>query len=121
MGAVDDYLAGLPEGAQRAELQRLHRLVTEHVPGVGQTTSYSMPCYTYRGVPVAAVILRRKHIAWYPFSGAVLPEVADEVADYSHSPGTLRFTTAEPLPDGLVRRLLDVRMRLIDERLGDAP
>lgn len=121
MGAVDDYLAGLPEGAGRSELERLHRIIDAHVPGVGQATSYSMPCYTYRSVPVAAVILRRKHIAWYPYSGSVLPEVAREIAGYSHSPGTLRFTAAQPLPKGLVRRLLDIRMRLIDDRLRDSP
>jgi uncharacterized protein YdhG (YjbR/CyaY superfamily) len=91
------------------------------VPGLGQATSYSMPCYTYRGSPVAAVILRSKHIAWYPFSGAVLPDVADEISGYSHSPGALRFTAATALPDCLVRRLLDIRLRHIDEHLGDSP
>ncbi len=116
MGDVDDYLAGLPDGAERAELERLHTLINAQVPGLGQRTSYSMPCYTYRGVPVAGVILRRKHIAWYPFSGAVLPELADEVSGWSHSSGALRFTASDPLPDRLVHRLLDVRMRLIDDR-----
>lgn len=116
MGDVDDYLAGLPDGAERSELERLHRLITGHVPDVGQTTSYAMPCYTHLDTPVAAVILRRKHIAWYPFSGSVLPELATELSGYSQSPGTLRFTAAAPLPDPVVRRLLDVRMRQIDER-----
>lgn len=118
MGDVDDYLAALPDSADRRELQRLHGVITGHFPGLGQTTSYSMPCYTHRGSPVAAVILRSKHIAWYPFSGAVLPEVADEISGYSHSPGTLRFTPETGLPDGLVRRLLDIRIRMIDDRLG---
>lgn len=121
MGEVDDYIAGLPDGSERTELARLHSLISAHIPGVGQRTSYAMPCYTYRDLPVAAVILRRKHIAWYPFSGAVLTELADEVAGYSHSSGTLRFSVSTPLPDRLVRRLLDERMRLIDERLGDSP
>ncbi len=121
MGAVDDYLAALSDEAARSELERLHGVVVEHVPGLGQDISYAMPCYTYRGVPVAAVVLRRNHIAWYPYSGTVLAELSDEVSGYSHSPGTLRFTVDRPLPDRLVRRLLDVRMRLIDERLRDSP
>lgn len=121
MGDVDDYLAGLPDGAERAELERLHGLITGHVPGIDQTTSYSMPCYTYRGVPVAAIILRRKHIAWYPFSGSVLVEIAEQLSGYSQSAGTLRFTATTPLPDGLVRQLLDIRIRLVDERLGYSP
>lgn len=121
MGDVDDYLAGLSPGTERSELERLHRLIGEHVPGLGQAISYAMPCYTYRGVPVAGIILRRNHIAWYPYSGTVLGELAEELAGYSRSPGTLRFSPADPLPDDLVWRLLDVRMRLIDERLRDSP
>ena len=97
MGDVDDYLAGLPDGAERAELERLHGLITGHLAGVGQTTSYSMPCYTYRGLPIAAIILRRKHIAWYPFSGSVLSELAGDVSGYSPSPGALRFTASNTL------------------------
>ena len=120
MGDVDDYLAELPDGPERSELQRLHRLITGHMPGVGQATSYSMPCYTYRGVPLAAVILRRKHIAWYPFSGSVLSELAGEISGYSHSAGALRFTASNTLAEGLAQRLLDVRKRLIDESLGDS-
>lgn len=120
MGDVDAYLAALPDGPDRAALDRLHALITSHVPGVGQTTSYAMPCYTYRGTPVAAVILRRKHIAWYPYSGAVIPEIADELSGYSHSPGTLRFTASTSPSARLVHLLLDGRMRLIDQRLGDS-
>jgi uncharacterized protein YdhG (YjbR/CyaY superfamily) len=116
VGDVDDYIASLPAGAERSELSRLHQLIIARVPAVGQTTSYAMPCYTYRDVPVAAVVVRKHHIAWYPFSGNVLPVLQDQLAGYSWSPGTLRFTAAAPLPDGLVTQLIDLRMRHIDDR-----
>lgn len=116
MGDVDDYIASLPPGAERSELSRLHQLINARVPAVGQTTSYGMPCYTYRDVPVAAVVVRKHHIAWYPFSGNVLPALQEQLAGYSCTPGTLRFTAAAALPDGLVAQLIDLRMRHIDER-----
>lgn len=119
MADVDGYLAGLPRGAERGEMERLHELIGSLIPAAGQGTSYGMPCYTYRGIPVAAVILRRRHIAWYPFSGSVLPEVAGQLTGRSHTHGTLRFSAEDPLSDDLVRRLLDIRMRLIDEQLGN--
>lgn len=121
VGDVEAYLRALPDGAERAELHRLDRLIRRRVPGLGETTSYSMPCYTYRGVPVAAVIVRRRHLAWYPYSGDVLGEVAERLTGYSHSSGTLRFTASTPLPDDLVEDLLVIRMRLIDRvaRPGD--
>lgn len=118
MHDVDDYIASLPDGAERGELTRLHRLILGRVPAVGQATSYAMPCYTYRGVPLAAVVVRRSHIAWYPFSGGVLPLLRDRLAGHSWSPGTLRFTAAAPLADDIVERLIDIRMRHIDERFA---
>ena len=114
MGAVDDYIASLPAGEQRTELERLHVLIGDRVPEAGQGMSYAMPCYTYRGVPVAAVIVRKQHIAWYPYSGGVLPAVADRLDGYSWSPGALRFTAGNPLPDDLIAELLEIRMRHID-------
>jgi hypothetical protein len=74
VGDVDAYLAGLPSGATCSALERLHRIINCEVPGVGQTTSYSMPCYTYRGRPVAAIVARK-----------------------NYSDGTLRFTESTPL------------------------
>ena len=75
VGDVEAYLRALPDGAERAELHRLDRLIRRRVPGLGETTSYSMPCYTYRGVPVAPVIARPRPLAWYPYSAAALGEV----------------------------------------------
>ena len=49
-------------------------------------------------------------------SGTVLPRLADRLADYSHTAGTLRFTAATPPAADLVTQLLDIRMREIDER-----
>jgi len=118
MGDVDDYLAGLPDGPDRRELQRLHRLVTARVPEVGQTTSYAMACYTYRGRPVAAIVVRARHIAWYPYSGAVIPALADRLGGHSHTDGALRFSADTPLSEEVVGLLLDIRMRQIDDTLG---
>ena len=116
MGAVDDYIESLPAGAARDEVTRLHRFICSRVADVGQKTSYSLPCYTYRGVPLAAVVVRKHHIAWYPFSGDVLPMVQDQLGDHSWSPGTLRFTAAAPLSDTIVAQLIEIRMRHIDAR-----
>lgn len=115
---VEDYLASLPSDAAKTELTRLHGLISERVPAVGQATSYSMPCYTYRGHPVAAVIVRSAHIAWYPYSGRVITALANRLGGHSHSAGTVRFTAAAPLSDDLVAALLDARMQDIDARFG---
>ena len=121
MGDVDAYLASLPAGVERSELQRLHRLINAHVPAVGQATSYSMPCYTYRGVPVAAVIPRRKHIAWYPFSGAVLPKSPTSCPGIRTAPAHCDSPRRLHSRTGLSNVFSTSACGLIDERLGDSP
>lgn len=119
MGTVDAYIASLPDGADRSELERLHAIVLRAVPNVEQGTSYGMACYLYRGKPVAALVQTKNHLAWHPYSGQVLREVP-ELADYDQSPGTLRFHPEDKLPEPIARALLAVRMRHIDEALASA-
>lgn len=44
--------------------------------------------------------------------------VADELAGYSWSKGTIRFTADHPLPDRLVDRIATLRRDEIDEASG---
>ena len=117
MGDVEAYLDGLPEGADRQELERLDVLVRSRVPNVSQGRSYNMPCYMYREHPVASIMATKKHLAWYPFSGKVIGSLTSLVEHYSCSVGTLRFHPEQPLGDELVTALLVARMREIDEKL----
>lgn len=119
MGAVDDYLAGLPAGPERAELERLHGLVVTLVPDCGQGVSYNLACYLYRGTPVGAAVVTKKHLSWYPYSGQVIRQIS-AFDERSQSKGALHFSPSEPLSDDEVRELLAVRMREIDEKL-DTP
>jgi uncharacterized protein YdhG (YjbR/CyaY superfamily) len=44
----------------------------------------------------------------------VLPELSEELSGYEWSKGTLKFAPDKPLPEELVRRLVEVRL----EQLG---
>jgi len=58
---------------------------------------------------VAGYAYFKKHCSYFPHSGSVLPELADELSGYTWSKGTLQFSPDEPLPADLVRRLVEVR------------
>lgn len=119
MGTVDDYLGALPAGADRAELERLHPIIQRLVPDCDQGTSYGMACYLYRAKPVAALVVTKNHLSWYPYSGQVIRQIA-ELAEFPQSTGALHFDPERPLSDTAVGELLGRRMREIDEKL-DAP
>ncbi|HLP23075.1 MAG TPA: DUF1801 domain-containing protein [Microbacteriaceae bacterium] len=117
MGSVDEYLESLPAGPARAELERLAALITQFDAELGQGVSYGMPCFTYRGKPLVALVSTNKHLAWYPYSGQIIRDIP-ALASFDQSPGTLRFSADSPIPDDAARQLLVLRAAQIDQQLG---
>lgn len=116
MGTVTDYLEWLPE-PDRAALERVVGLAREVVPDAEEGTGYGMPALTYRGKALLSAMASAKHLAVYPFSPAAVEGVVDRLDGWSHAKGTVRFSAAQPLPDGVVRDLVRLRAGEIDAAL----
>jgi len=107
---IDEYLAALDE-PKRGTLEQLRRTILEIVPDAEQCISYDMPAFKIDGKAVAGFAAFKHHLSYFPHSGSVLPELADELHDYSTTKGTLRFAVDAPLPKPLVEKLIAVRVR----------
>lgn len=116
MGTVTDYLSAR-EGENRGALERVIDMARELAPDVTEGESYGMPALLYRGKGFVAAIEAKQHLGLYPFSGQVLPGLAEELGDFSWSPGALQFTAAHPVPDHLLLRILTARKEQIDAQL----
>jgi len=110
---IDDYLATLDE-PKRSTLEALRRSILTAVPDAEQCISYGMPAFRVDGKVVAGFAAFKNHLAYLPHSGSVLDDLGDDLAGYSHTSGSLHFALDEPLPDDLVRTLVDAKLR----RLG---
>lgn len=111
---VDDYLRGVDESA-RTVLETLRSTILEVVPEAGQVISYGVPAFRVHGKTIAGFAAFKTHLSYLPFSGSVLPELADELGDYTMTKSSLHFPVDRPLPEALVKKLIDVR--LAEERL----
>ena len=109
---VDGYLAGLDE-PKRSTLEALRRSILAVVPDAEEDISYGCPAFRVDGKVVAGFAAFTKHLAYLPHSGAVLVELGDRIAGYEHTPGSLHFPIDQPLPDDLVRRLVDAKLALL--------
>ena len=54
MGVIDDYLEDLGD-SQRAELERIRRIVLDRVPDAEEGRSYGMPAFRYKRKPCWAL------------------------------------------------------------------
>ena len=107
---VDQYLARL--GARRrAALERLRRVLRAAAPGAEECLSYGLPALRLGHKRLVAYGATPRHCALYPLSRATLAAFARELEDFDVSTGAIRFQPDEPLPPGLVRRIVQARIR----------
>jgi uncharacterized protein YdhG (YjbR/CyaY superfamily) len=110
---IDAYLASLDE-PKRSTLEDLRRLILDVVPDAEQCISYGMPAFKVNGKTVAGFAAFKGHLSYLPHSGSVLPELADDLAGYTSTKGSLHFPVDKPLPSALVSKLVRIRMRELD-------
>ena len=107
---IDDYLHHLDE-PKRSTLSQLRRDILAVVPDAEQCISYGVPGFKIDGKTIAGFAAFKNHLSYLPHSGSVFPELADELAGYQKSSGSLRFPVDQPLPPKLVEKLIAVRLR----------
>jgi uncharacterized protein YdhG (YjbR/CyaY superfamily) len=106
---MDAYLSRLP-AAQRSALEHLRGLIAETASDAEEGHSYGMPAFRYRGRPLVGFQAARDHLGFYPMSPTLIEAHAAELAAFSTSKGTIRFTPERPLPDALVRAIIEERL-----------
>lgn len=107
---VDSYLAGVPDPA-RSTLAELRRAILAVIPDAEQCISYGLPAFTVHGKTVAGFAAFSNHLSYLPHSGSVLDTLAEDVAGYGRTKGSLHFAADQPLPAELVDRLVTERLR----------
>jgi uncharacterized protein YdhG (YjbR/CyaY superfamily) len=111
MGApeVDAYLDGVPE-PQRSTLAMVRATLAALLPDAEQTISYGSPTFKVGGKGVAGFAAFARHCSYLPMSGSVTAALADELAGYETTKGSVKFSVDEPLPEPVVRALVDARL-----------
>jgi uncharacterized protein YdhG (YjbR/CyaY superfamily) len=106
---VEKYLAKVPQPA-RTTLQKIRALIRSAAPPEAtEAISYGIPAFHYNGMLVAYAAFAN-HCSFFPASGELLKEFADELRDYPCSKGTIRFAVDKPLPSALVKKLVKARV-----------
>jgi uncharacterized protein YdhG (YjbR/CyaY superfamily) len=105
---IDSYIAQFPPDV-RAVLEKVRTTVRTAAPAAQETISYQMPAFKQHGILVYFAAWK-KHIGLYPpVSGDKALERA--VARYAGPKGNLQFPLDEPIPYGLVARIVKLRVK----------
>ena len=115
---VDTYIAALPvdqRDALTALRARLKALLPDHI----ETMSYAMPGFRQpgpKGKMVVGYSAFAKHVGLYPHSGSVIPQI--DCAPFKTSKSGVLFTPDRPLPDMLLRQIIEARQSEIAAGYG---
>ena len=106
---IDAYLATV-KGEKRLALEKLRKTIRAIVPQAEECISYRIPAFRLGGRIVAGFLATAKGCSYFPFSGTTLTTLAEELAGYDLTKGSLHFDPGKPLPAALVRKLIKARM-----------
>ena len=107
-GSIDEYIAGFSPEVQ-AILEKIRRTIGDAAPGAQETISYRIPAFKLNGTLVYFAAFKN-HIGFYPpVTGDARLEKA--VSPYAGEKGNLRFVLDQPIPYGLIERIVKLRVR----------
>lgn len=119
-GSIDSYLAKLPADQRRA-LEELRTTIRATAAGAEECISYGMPAFRLDGRVLVYFGASPKHCAFFPGSGTAVAAHESELKGFSTSKGTVRFQPAAPLPEALIRKLVEYRIAENAAQRDDAP
>lgn len=114
MSVVTEYLDRLND-VEKPILTRLRELVYEMVPDAEDAYSYGIPTYRYKGKYMLAFASNKNFMSIYP-GAETISVLKDELKPYKLSKGTISFTSKNPLPDDLLRSIIQLCKESIDQR-----
>ncbi|HZB97882.1 MAG TPA: DUF1801 domain-containing protein [Candidatus Sulfotelmatobacter sp.] len=112
---IDRYLAALDQ-PKRATLEHLRETILRILPEAEQCLSYRVPAFRVEGQVIAGFAAFKDHLSYLPFSGSVLSQLSADLREYGGTKSSLHFRIDKPLPEEMVKKLIDVRLREIHAR-----
>lgn len=114
---IDDYLSKLSDEQRRA-LETVRQSILAAAPGATEYIGYGLAAFRLDGKPLVAIGASPKHCGFYPMSNKTVARCKEWLQGYQTSTGTIRFSPDNPLPEALVRRL--VQDRIEENKRGTA-
>lgn len=109
--SIDEYISSQPPEMQDL-LRRVRVTISEAAPGAVESISYRMPAYKFNGKPLVYFALNKSHLGFYATPSANIA-FSEELKDYKSSKGAIQFPLNQPVPYGLIRKIVQFKLKEI--------
>jgi uncharacterized protein YdhG (YjbR/CyaY superfamily) len=107
-GTIDEYIAGFPPEVQSI-LEKIRLTIRKAAPQAEERISYRIPAFALNGILIYFAAFK-KHIGVYPPVRGD-EKLSKEIARYRGEKGNLKLPLDEPIPYGLIARVVRSRVK----------
>ncbi len=105
---IDEYIAEFPPDT-RAVLEELRALIHGLAPEAVETISYAIPTFDLGSKHLVHFAGYEKHVGLYPAPSG-MEAFKEDLKPYKTGKGSVQFPLDQPLPTGLIRRIVEFRL-----------
>ena len=106
--SVDQYIAAQPQNMQKA-LKRVRGAIRKALPNATEVIAYNMPTYKLGKVTVLHFAAWKQHYGLYLSTKPIVAAFKDELKSCTVDKGTIRFSSADPVPEKLIEQIARFR------------
>jgi uncharacterized protein YdhG (YjbR/CyaY superfamily) len=92
-------------------MERLRKIITAAAPEADEGISYKMPALRINGRFFMSYDAFKDHYSIFPRTYTMSLELGDEIEPYTTGKGTLSFKSDQPIPEDLIRRVVQIRLK----------
>jgi uncharacterized protein YdhG (YjbR/CyaY superfamily) len=104
---IDEYIAAFPKDVQ-AKLNEIREVIRKAAPKAEEAIKYGIPTYVLHGNLVHFGGFKN-HLGFYPAPQGI-QEFKKELSVYKGSKGAIQFPYDQPLPKGLITKIVKFRI-----------
>lgn len=108
MNPIDNYILNFPLDVQEL-LKQIRNIIKAAAPLAEETINYQMPTFKLHGNLVHFAGYKN-HIGFYPAPSAII-KFQKEISSYVNSKGAVQFPLDQPLPEKLITRMVQFRVK----------
>lgn len=111
---INDYIGSFPPATQKL-LEEMRSTIQKAAPDAVEAISYAMPTFKLNGKNLVHFAGYEKHIGFYA-TPTGHEAFAEDLSKYKQGKGSVQFPIDEPLPLGLVQRIVKFRVKEMDKK-----
>ena len=116
MSVIDTYLENVTP-AQKEALEHIRQLVKTLLPDAEEVISYGMPTFKYRKKNLVHFAGFKDHMSLFPTGDESINAITG-IEKFHTSKGTLQFTENNLIPDDIIKQIIALRIKNIDESIS---